>query len=78
MNENIEQLATRIDDLERRLRRLDDIEAIKQLHRRYIRMLADRKWDEMADLFTDDAVTDIRSHGRTEGRQAPWRRSSGS
>lgn len=70
MNENIEQLATRIDDLERRLRRLDDIEAIKQLHRRYIRMLADRKWDEMADLFTDDAVTDIRSHGRTEGRQA--------
>jgi ketosteroid isomerase-like protein len=64
-----EELIARIQHAEARLRRLDDIEAIKSLHRRYIRKLADRDWDGMADFFTDDAVTDIRWHGRTEGKQ---------
>lgn len=59
----------RLAVLEGRLQRLEDIEAIKALHRRYIRKLADRDWDGMADFFTDDAVTDIRWHGRTEGKK---------
>jgi ketosteroid isomerase-like protein len=69
MSESYEELDARLRALEGRLRRLDDIESIKQLHRRYVRKLADRDWDGMTDLFTDDAVTDIRSHGRTEGKQ---------
>jgi len=59
----------RISQLERRLQRLEDTEAIKALHRTYIHKLADRDWEGMADMFTDDAVTDIRWHGRTVGRQ---------
>ena len=62
-------LLQRIDELERRNRRLEDIEEIKNLHRRYIRKLADRDWEGMADFFTEDAVTDIRWHGRTEGKE---------
>jgi hypothetical protein len=62
-------LVERIEALERRLHRLDAIDSIKNLHRTYIRKLADRDWDGMADFFTDDAVTDIRWHGRTESKQ---------
>ncbi|GAA5210768.1 nuclear transport factor 2 family protein [Streptomyces thinghirensis] len=62
-------LLTRVRDLESRLQRLEDVESIKDMHRRYIRKLADRDWDGMADFFTEDAVTDIRWHGRTEGKQ---------
>lgn len=62
-------LIERIDALERRLQRAEDIESIKILHRTYIRKLADRDWDGMADFFTEDAVTDIRWHGRTTGKQ---------
>jgi hypothetical protein len=65
----VELLAARVDELQGRLGRLEDIEEIKQLHRRYIRKLADRDWDGMADFFTEDAVTDIRWHGRTEGKE---------
>jgi ketosteroid isomerase-like protein len=64
-----EQLIERLALLEGKLQRLEDMEAIKALHRRYIRKLADRDWEGMADMFTDDAVTDIRSHGRTVGKQ---------
>jgi hypothetical protein len=64
-----DELAARVEELESRLRRLDDIDAIKSLHRRYIRKLADRDWTGMADFFTEDAVTDIRWHGRTESKQ---------
>ena len=65
----VEVLAARVEELQGRLGRLEDIEEIKQLHRRYIRKLADRDWDGMADFFTQDAVTDIRWHGRTEGKE---------
>jgi SnoaL-like domain len=54
---------------EQRIQRLEDIEAIKNLHHRYIRRLADRHWGDLSDMFTDDAVTDIRWHGRTVGKQ---------
>jgi hypothetical protein len=62
-------LVDELDRLRRQVQRLEDIESIKSLHRRYIRKLADRDWEGMADFFTDDAVTDIRWHGRTEGKQ---------
>lgn len=69
-NTDIEALVQRLAELEQRVQRTEDVESIKQMHRRYIRKLADRDWDGMADFFTEDAVTDIRWHGRTEGKQA--------
>ena len=64
-----EDTQDRIARLERRLQQLEDVESVKALHRTYIRKLADRDWDGMADMFTDDAITDIRWHGRTVGKQ---------
>jgi ketosteroid isomerase-like protein len=57
--------------LERRLRVLEDIEAIKQLKYRYADA-CDRGYDTdtLADLFTTDAVWDGGLFGRYEGREA--------
>lgn len=41
-------------DLERRIRRLESIEEIRNLKARYLRCVDLRLWDEFADLFTDD------------------------
>lgn len=40
--------------LERRIRRLESIEEIRNLKARYFRCVDLRLWDEFADLFTDD------------------------
>jgi ketosteroid isomerase-like protein len=57
--------------LERRLRVLEDIEAIKQLKYRYADA-CDRGYDfdTLADCFTEDAVWDGGLFGRHEGREA--------
>ncbi len=44
-------------DLEARIRALEDIEAIKQIKYRYLRCLDTKRWDEMAETFTEDATT---------------------
>ena len=51
--------------LEQRIQRLEDLEAIKQLKYRYWRSLDTKRWDELADCFTDDVSV---SYG--EGRYA--------
>ena len=45
-------------DLERRIRALEDIEAIRRLKHRYWRCLDLKLWDEMAACFTPDAAVD--------------------
>src|SRR5882724_405621 len=47
-----------LTDLERRIRALEDIEAIKRLKHRYWRCLDLKLWDEMAGCFTPDATVD--------------------
>ncbi len=61
-------------DLERRLRRLEDVEAIKQLKYRYWRHLDLKEWEELAECFAEDATV---AYGggkyRFEGREAIMR-----
>ena len=56
-------------DLEARIRRLEDIEAIKQLKARYC-FLCDDGYDAdaLAELFTEDAVWDGGDLGKAVGR----------
>src|SRR5215212_1434420 len=63
-------METNLHDLEHRIRALEDIEAIKRLKYRYADA-CDRGYDadELADLFTEDAVWDGGLFGRYEGRE---------
>ena len=45
-------------DLEARIQRLEDIEAIKRLKYKYARCLDCKDWDRLAECFTEDAVVD--------------------
>jgi hypothetical protein len=45
-----------LTDLDRRVRRLEDIEAIKQLKYRYWRHLDLKQWDQLAQCFVADAT----------------------
>ena len=59
------------EDLERRIRVLEDIEEIKRLKHRYCAYCDDNyDADALADLFVEDAVWDGRERGRNEGREA--------
>ena len=60
-----------LEDLERRLRVLEDIEAIKKLKAHYC-AYCDNNYDAdgIAALFTEDAVWDGGNFGRYEGREA--------
>jgi bile-acid 7alpha-dehydratase len=51
-------IVANIDELEARIQRLEDIEAIKRLKAKYFRCLDSKLWDEMAECFTEDATTD--------------------
>lgn len=56
-----------LEDLEKRLQVLEDIQAIKDLHGNYIYWLNDREWDLVIDCFTKDGVANIAHHGKSRG-----------
>jgi len=58
-------------ELEARIKRFEDIEAIKRLKYKYLRTLDSKLWDELAECFTEDA-TAAYSGGRYsfQGRDA--------
>ena len=49
------------EEVEKRLRTLEDIEEIKQLQARYVDCLITIEWDELFKCFTDDATVDLHS-----------------
>ena len=56
-----------LEELQRRIRALEDVEAIKKLKSRYWRCVDRKLWDELADCFVDDAKFDIASWRKLEG-----------
>ncbi len=59
-----------LEDLDRRVKVLEDIEEIKKLKRRYCAYCDDNyDADALADLFTEDAVWDGGIRGRNDGRE---------
>lgn len=53
--QNQEMLQT-IDDLKKEVQALKDVEAIKQLHIRYVNDLTYGEWDDIVECFAEDAV----------------------
>jgi bile-acid 7alpha-dehydratase len=47
-----------LSDLEKRIRIMEDIEAIKKLKAKYFRCVDKKLWDEMEEIWIEDAVAD--------------------
>jgi ketosteroid isomerase-like protein len=56
-------------ELEKRLQAIEDLEAIKKLHQNYINLMDNIRYDEVVDLFTDDATCEVRSSGVKKGKK---------
>jgi ketosteroid isomerase-like protein len=57
------------DEIEKRFKVLEDIEAIRQLKVRYCHLVDAYDAEGIAALFTDDAVFDAGQRGRRKGKQ---------
>ena len=58
-----------LQDLQKRIQALEDIEEIKSMHRQYLFWLATHKnWEEMINCFAEDAIVDIRIYGPRFGK----------
>ena len=58
---------TELADLRRRVRRLEDIEAIRTLRNQYHACINDGRYADIAALFTSDAVVELGYLARYEG-----------
>jgi hypothetical protein len=56
-------------ELEKRLQVIEDTEAIKKLHQNYINLMDNIRYDEVPDLFTEDATAEVRQSGVKRGRK---------
>ena len=57
-------------ELEARISRLEDIEAIKQLKARYWRCVDRKLWDEMDQVFAEECAADYGRDIKLKGRKA--------
>jgi hypothetical protein len=48
-----------IADLKAKIQNLEDVEAVKQLHIRYVNALTYANWEEVVDCFAQDAVSAV-------------------
>lgn len=58
-----------LEELEARIRVLEDIEAIKRLKHKYWRCLDNKSWDGVLDCFSEDAVVDYGPNIKLEGKK---------
>ena len=58
-----------LEDLEKRIKALEDAEEIKKLHQHYMNLMDNLRYEEVLDLFTDDASVEVRNLGIKRGRK---------
>jgi hypothetical protein len=59
-----------LEELELRIKRLEDIEEIRNLHAALVYGHDSGTWQAVADLFVEDAVCDFGPFGHPEGKKA--------
>jgi hypothetical protein len=57
-----------LEEMEKRLRTVEDIEQIKQLHHRYINDLTFINWDDVIDCFSENSSIDVQFGGLIKGK----------
>lgn len=56
-------------ELEKRMQAIEDLEAIKKLHQNYINLMDNIRYDEVPELFTEDAEVEVRNSGVKKGKK---------
>ena len=68
----VEELTKKVEELENRIRAMEDLEEIKKLHREFVHRMNDEHTDDgnrSIDNFTEDAVLDLWIHGIRRGKK---------
>jgi len=55
--------------LEKRVKVLEDIEAIKKFHINYVYLLCEQRWDDMVECFAEDATMELLDSGVVKGKK---------
>ncbi len=58
-----------LEDLEKRIKAIEDLEEIKKLHQNYINLMDNLQYKEVLDLFTEDATAEVRNSGVKRGKK---------
>ena len=67
--ESIREVPMKLEEMEKRLQRLEDKEAIKDLHREYAYLLISQRWSDMVECFAEDATAVIASREPCRGKK---------
>jgi hypothetical protein len=59
----------KIEELEKRIHVLEDIEEIKKVHRKYIFGLEEHRWLDMLECFAENAIAEIGFHEVRRGKK---------
>jgi len=57
-----------LEELEKRIKTIEDTEEVKKLHIRYIYCLNFAKWDEIVECFAENSTLDLGEGSEEEGR----------
>ena len=58
-----------LEDLEKRVKAIEDMEEVKKLHQKYISLMDNLQYEQVLDLFTEDATSEVRRSGVKRGRK---------
>ena len=58
-----------LEELEKRITALEDLEEIKKLQKEYVFLVNDHQLNKLVDLFTEDGTAEIRNLGVKKGRK---------
>jgi hypothetical protein len=57
-----------LTNCEERLQRLEDLEAIRTLHREYLFLISNLEFDRAIECFADNIITDVADYGVYQGK----------
>ena len=58
-----------LEELEKRLRVLEDKEAIREMHREYVYLMIMQRWNDMIDFFAEEATAKIAARPLRKGKE---------
>jgi hypothetical protein len=58
-----------LEELEKRVKAIEDLEEIKKLHQNYINLMDNLQYEKVLDLFTEDGTAEVRNSGVKRGRK---------